>query len=600
MGRLTKNSRVNSSEKQHTMKNTIAKGVGLTLLLTVGSLACKDSFLNVAPTGQLVSTLLTTSSGLQGLLIGAYAQLNGRGYSQTASPTNWVYGSIMGGDANKGSDPADFNAITPFETYQVAAASAEVNYRWQALYEGVSRANSVLRTLPQSDATVTDAIKQQVSGEARFLRGLYYFDLKRTFNMVPYVDESVDYGSGITTVPNNVDIYPKIEADFMYAYTNLPETQAQAGRANKWAAAAYLARTYMYEKKYTEAKALYDLIIANGKTTNGQKFSLVPQYAQVFNSANENSAEAIFSTQNVANAGSSDAASGDLNLNYPYSAGIGATCCDFFKPSFDLANSFRTDATGLPLDIAQTNGAYDNGTNELKTDQGLLPGDAFTPDTRTVDPRLDHSVGRRGIPYLDYGLFTSAWTRNQAFGGPYSTKKYVFYLAQQSKVADVSNWTKGWAGTNVVLMRYADVLLMAAEAEVEVGSLMTAMSYVNQVRTRAANPAGFVTTTDGKPAANYMISPYPATAFASKEAARSTVRFERKLELSGEGHRFFDLVRWGIAAPTLNTFIAYEKTKLSNAYSGAIFTASKNEYLPLPQTQIDLQGKTILTQNPGY
>jgi starch-binding outer membrane protein, SusD/RagB family len=582
------------------MKNTITKGVSLTLLLTVVSLACKDSFLNVAPTGQLVSSLLTTKDGLQGLLVSAYAELNGRGYSQTASPTNWLYGSIMGGDANKGSDPADFNSITPFETYQISAANSELNARWQMLYEGVSRANSVLRTLPSAVSTVTDAVKLQFTGEARFLRGLYYFDLKRTFNMVPYVDETVDYGSGVTEVANNTDIWPKIEADFKFAYDNLPETQAQAGQVNKWAAASYLARTYMYEKKYAEAKALFDLIIANGKTANGKKYALVSQYAQIFNGANENSEEAIFSTQNVANVGSSDAASGDLNLNYPYSGVTGPGCCDFFKPSFDLANSFRTDAKGLPLDVAQANGAYDNSANELKNDQGILPGDAFTPDTRTVDPRLDHSVGRRGIPYLDWGPFTSAWTRNQAFGGPYSTKKYVYYLAQQGKVGDVSNWTKGWSATNVVLMRYADVLLMAAEAEVEVGSLETARTYVNLVRARAANPAGFVTTADGKPAANYVVSPYPASAFASKDAARSAVRFERKLELSGEGHRFFDLVRWGIAATTLNPFLTYEKTRLPNAYSGATFTAGKNEYLPLPQTQIDLQGTSVLKQNPGY
>lgn len=363
-----------------------------------------------------------------------------------------------------------------------------------------------------------------------------------------------------------------------------------------------MARTYLYHKKYAEAKALYDLITVNGKTANGKKYGLVAQYAEVFNAANENSEEAVFSTQNVANAGSSDAASGDLNLNYPYSAGIGATCCDFFKPSFDLANSFRTDATGLPIDMAMANGAYDNATNELKTDYGLLPGDPFTPDTRPIDPRLDHTVGRRGIPYLDYGDFTSAWTRNQAFGGPYSTKKYVFYLGQQDKVADVSNWTKGWSATNVVLMRYSDVLLMAAEAEVEVGSLEKAMSYVNQVRNRAANPAGFVMTAAGKPAANYVIAPYPASAFASKEVARNTVRFERKLELAEEGQRFFDLVRWGIAAPTLTAFLAYESKKLTNAYSGAVFTAGKNEYLPLPQTQLDLQNgsEVILKQNSGY
>ncbi|MBC3786572.1 RagB/SusD family nutrient uptake outer membrane protein [Spirosoma utsteinense] len=582
------------------MKKTIIRGASLIVLLTTGSIACKDSFLDVAPTGQLVSSLLTSKDGLEGLLISAYAQLNGRGYSQTASSTNWLYGSIMGGDANKGSDPSDFNGITPFETYQITAANSELNARWNALYEGVSRANSVLRTVPNAVATVTDAVKLRLTGEARFLRGLYYFDLKRTFNMVPYIDETVDYGAGITEVQNNVDIWPQIEADFKFAYDNLPAAQTQAGQANKWAAASYLAKVYMHEKKYAEAKALFDLIIASGTTSNGKKYGLVPQYAQIFNAANENNEETIFSTQNVANAGSSDAASNDLNLNYPYSGVIGPGCCDFFKPSFDLANSFRTDATGLPIDVAQTNGAYDSPTNELKSDLGLLPSDAFTPDTRTVDPRLDHTVGRRGIPYLDWGPFTSAWTRNQLFGGPYSTKKYVYYLAQQSQVGDVSNWTKGWSATNVVLMRYADVLLLAAEAEVEVGSVETARRYVNLVRARAANPAGFVKTAAGAPAANYVVSQYPATTFASKDAARAAVRFERKLELAEEGHRFFDLVRWGIAAPALNAFLTYEKTKLPNAYSGAAFVAGKNEYLPLPQTQIDLQSTSILKQNPGY
>ncbi|MFD2573101.1 RagB/SusD family nutrient uptake outer membrane protein [Spirosoma soli] len=583
------------------MKKTITKGVGLTLLLTIGSLACKDSFLNVAPTGQLVGSLLNTKDGLEGLLISAYAELNGRGYSQTSSPTNWMYGSIMGGDANKGSNPADFSAITPFQTYLVNSVSSELNPRWQALYEGVSRANSVLRTIPTAVASVNDAIKQRIGGEARFLRGLYYFDLKRTFNMVPYIDETVDYGTGITAVQNNVDIWPKIEADFKYAYDNLPETQTQAGRANKWAAAAYLARTYMYQKKYAEAKALFDLIIANGKTTNGKKYGLVPQYANIFNVDNENNEEAIFSTQNVANAGSTDVASNDLNLNYPYSPGIGATCCGFFQPTFDLANSYRTDATGLPLDVTLANGAYDRAENELKTDQGLAADAAYTPDTRPVDPRLDHSVGRRGIPYLDYGVFPGVtWIRDQAFGGPYSNKKYVFLLSQKDRVGDKSSWTTGWASTNVILLRYADVLLMAAEAEIEVGSLEIARSYTNQVRRRAANPAGYVTTAAGQPAANYVISEYPASAFASQDAARATVRFERKLELSGEGQRFFDLVRWGVAAPTLNAFLAYEKAKLPVAYAEANFVAGKNEYLPIPQTQIDLQGTSVLKQNPGY
>jgi len=583
------------------MKHIVIKGAMLALLLTGLTFSCKDSFLEVPPNGQLQNSDLTNLAGLEGLLISSYAELNGRGFSQTASSTNWVYGSIMGGEANKGSNAGDFSAITFFQTYQLLASNGEINDRWRCMYEGVSRANSVLRTLPNAQSTVSAADKQRIGAEAQFLRGHYYFELKRTFNMVPYIDETVDYGTGAEKVANNTDIWPKIEADFQAAYNNLPETQTAAGRVNKWAAAVYLAKTYMYEKKYAEAKKLFDTIIASGKTSNGKKYGLVARYSDVFNADNENNEESIFATQNVANTGSSDAASGDLNLNWPYNTGTQGPvgCCGFFQPSFELGNSFRTDATGLPLDVAQAGGAYDSADNQLKTDQGLTSADAFTPDTRPVDPRLDHSIGRRGIPYLDWATHPGQdWIRDQAFGGPYTPKKYIYYKSQEGRLADVSNWTKGWTGINILLIRYADVLLMAAEAEVEAGSLETARTYVNQVRARAANAAGFVKKSDGTNAANYVISQYTAP-WTDQTVARNAVRFERKLELSGEGHRFFDLVRWGVAAPTLNSFVSYEKGKLPNAYANANFTAGKNEYLPIPIIQLDLQ-RGVLTQNPGY
>ncbi|GAB3760860.1 RagB/SusD family nutrient uptake outer membrane protein [Spirosoma pomorum] len=579
------------------MKKILAKGTGLTLLTLLGW-ACSNEFLDVPPTNQLQITNLNNKSGIEGLLISSYSQLNGRGYSQTASSTNWVYGSILGGEANKGSNAGDFNAIIPIMRYEVQSTNNEINQRWLAMYEGVSRANSVLRALPTADATVSTSDKTRIGAEARFLRGHYYFDLKRTFNMVPFVDETVDYAAGIADIKNDVDIWSKIEADFKYAYDNLPETQSEAGRANKWAAATYLAKAYLYEKKYSEAKTLFDLIIANGKTTNGKKYALVAQYRNVFSFDNENNEEAIFSTQNAANTGSSDAASGDLNLNWPYNTGPSGPvgCCGFFQPSFELANSFRTDANGLPL----LDGSYNTGSNQLVTDQGLESTQAFTPDAGNLDPRLDQSVGRRGIPYLDWQDFPGKdWIRDQAYGGPYAPKKYIYTKSQESRAADVSNWTKGWTGINILLIRYADVLLMAAEAEIEVGSLEKARDYVNQVRRRAANSAGFVKTSAGANAAKYVINEFPSSAFSSKDAARSAVRFERKLELSGEGHRFFDLVRWGIAATTINSYLTYEGAKLSNALGGAKFTSGKNEYLPIPLTQIDLQ-KGVLTQNPGY
>ncbi|GAB3724504.1 RagB/SusD family nutrient uptake outer membrane protein [Spirosoma lituiforme] len=580
------------------MKNLITKGTVATAMMVMVTFACQDKFLEVPATGQLAGNQLTSKAGLDGLLIGTYAQLNARGFSQSASSFNWVRGSISGGEANKGSNSGDFNALTPYETYQLQASSGEVNAKWQAMYEGISRANSVIRLLASAGSDVTAAGKTQLTAEARFLRGHYYFELKRAFNMIPYVDETVDYGTGIDKVPNNVDIWSKIEADFKYAQDNLPATQSSVGRANKWAAAAYLAKTYLYEKKYSDAKTLFDQIISSGVTSGGTKYALLSSYSDVFNAAKDNGSETVFAIQAAANTGSSDNANPDLVLNFPYNTGSNgpAGCCGFFAPSFELANSFRVNANGLPL----LDGSYNSSTNQLKNDQGIASSASFTPDAGPVDPRLDWSVGRRGIPYLDWQNHPGLdWIRDQSFAGPYSPKKFVFYKSQDKTLTDGSSWTDGYSAINYNIIRFADVLLMAAECEIEVGSLETARSYVNLVRARAANAAGFVKTSSGANAANYAISSY-STAWSDKATARTAVQFERKLELSGEGHRFYDLVRWGIAANTLNSFVAYESKLLPTAYSGAKFTSGRDEYMPIPQTQIDYQSSSVLTQNPGY
>jgi len=579
------------------MKNTLKRGAGLLVALSCITFACKDKFLVVQPTGQLAGSQLSSKAGLDALLLSSYSQLNARGFSQSASSNNWLRGSISGGEANKGSNSGDFNALTPFQRYELQAASDQTNQKWIAMYEGVSRANAVLRTIATASADVSADDKKRITGEARFLRGHYYFELKRSYNMVPYVDESTDYGTGVDAIGNDADIWPKIEADFKFAYDNLAELPGAAGRANKWAAASYLAKSYLYEKKYTEAKGLFDLIIAGGKTANGKKYGLVAKYANVFNAEFDNNEESVFAIQAAANAGSSDNANPDLVLNFPYNTGSNgpAGCCGFFQPSFELANSFRTNANGLPL----LDGSYNSTANELKTDQGIKSADPFTPDAGAVDPRLDHSIGRRGIQYLDWQPHPGLdWIRDQGFGGPYAPKKFIFYKSQDKTLTDGSSWTDGYSAINYNIIRYADVLLMAAEAEIEAGTLAKAQEYVNLVRKRAADPAGFVTSKDGKPAANYVISQY-ATAFADKATARTAVYFERKLELSGEGHRFYDLVRWGIADSVLNAYLAYESPKLPTGFLGAKFTKGKDEYMPIPQTQVDIQ-KGLLKQNPGY
>ncbi len=573
----------------------LKNAVVTTLAVTMVTFSCKDSFLEVLPTGSLGEAQLASKAGVEGALIGAYSAVGAKTFSRLAAPNNWVFGSILGGDANKGTDAGDYTAINPMQRYEINPTDGDLNSSWQARYEGIARSNSVLRLAAAAKDISANDLKR-ITGEARFLRAHFYFELKKLWNSVPYIDETLDYGKGIEKVPNSADFWGKIEADFQYAYDNLPETQGEAGRVNKWAAASYLAKTYVFQKKYGPAKTLFDQIIANGKTTNGKKYALVPRFAEVFNATNDNHEESIFALQTSMNTGNVNNSNWFDDLNYPYNTGTSGpgNCCGFFQPSFSLANSYRT-VNGLPL----LDGSYNSTANELKHDYGLASTAAFTVDTKEVDPRLDHTVGRRGVPYLDWQDHPGKdWIRDQTYAGPYSPKKFVYYKSQENVLTDGSSWTRGYATMNFNIIRFADILLLAAEAEIEAGSLAKAQEYVNLIRARAANQAGWVMKS-GAPAANYKISLY-TTPWADKASALKAVQMERQLELAQEGHRFFDLVRWGIAEQTMNTYLPYEAKILVTMFGGAKFTAGKNEYLPIPQTQIDYQGKDILKQNPGY
>ena len=577
--------------------------------------SCNKSFLERQPQGALKTSDVSTAAGIRTLLIGAYGALDGQqnnggsvnslggGNAWACSPDNWVWGSMAGGDAHKGSDAGDQAAMIPIATFSIDPTNALLNDKWRAVYEGITRCNDVLRYMPNA-TDMKDAEKTVVMAEARFLRGHYYFDLKKLFNAVPYVDEKTTN----LVATNTTNIWPNIEADLKYAYDNLPATQTDIGRANKWAAGAYLAKTYLYEKKYTEAKALFDPVITQGVTTNGLKYDLNPIFENNFRPEYEKAnPEAVFVVEMAANTGSGSVANGNQGdmLNHPYgSSPFG--CCGFYQPTQDLVNSYRTDAGGLP---------YLDSYNQtpVKNDLGVTSTTAFTPDTSALDPRLDWTVGRRGLPYHDWGLHPGQnWIRDQNFSGPYAPKKMITWKVTQASYKDNTSWAPGSA-INVFVIRFDDVLLQAAEVEAQLGNLATAQTYVNRVRNRMAqhpeawllkyqndaNPdAGFSTT----PAANYRISPYPAGAFTTKDFSLKAIYFERKLELAMEGHRFYDLSRWGLAPTTLNAVFTYEST-LTNDLKGAKFTASKNEYFPIPQAQIDLTtngGQKTLTQNPGY
>ena len=563
---------------------------GSVAFVLIAFCACKKEFLDPNPYNLYQPEQLYNKKGLDGLLVGAYGMLDGQGISGASGwmvgATSWVYGDVVSDDAYKGTDAGDQPQMTEIELWASQPANTYFYYKWLSVYEGVARSNDVIKFA----ARVTDISEEERTNyiaQARFLRGHYHFDAKRNWNMVPYIDTAT------TSYSNTEDIWPNIEQDFLFAYENLPETQTDVGKANKWAAAAYLAKVYMFQNKWAEAKVLYDEIILNGKTSNNLKYALQPEFWKNFNANFEISSESVFSQQASASGTIVAAAETSYELAYPYGGDFG--CCGFYQPSQNLVNAFKVDANGLPM----LDGSY-NAT-DLKNDQGITSSEPFAPDNVTpLDARLDWTVGRRGIPYYDWGPHPGrSWIRDQQYAGPYSPKKHVYAKADIGSLTNAGSNHRQTA-KNYNIIRYADVLLMAAEAEVEVGSLEKAREYVNIVRARAADPVSFVTDSLGNPAANYEAKPY-LLPFPDKETARKAVRFERRLELAMEGHRFYDLVRWSIADQVLTNYVNVEKTKRTYLTS-ASFTKGKNEYYPISNRVIEVaaKGGNTLVQNPGY
>jgi hypothetical protein len=341
---------------------------------------------------------------------------------------------------------------------------------------------------------------------------------------------------------------------------------------------------------YAGAKTLLQDVVNTGTAPDGSAIGLEANYGDVFDAANRNGIESIYTVQYSVNDGSGgwNGGWGEV-LNFPYKGGGGSPggCCGFFQPSHDLVNSFLVDANGLPF----LDDSYNN--NPVINDQGLGINDPFTPDARALDPRLDWTVGRRSIPYLDWGPHTGQdWVRDQSYAGPYSPKKQVFKKSQEGSLTEVGNWTSGWTANGYRMIRFADVLLMLAESQIETNDLEGARANINQVRGRAANPASWVKNPDGSNAANYVIGLYNAP-FSSQDHARRALRMERKLELGMEGHRYFDLQRWGNVVEELNRALSYEKTELSPLYGNAT-VGPEDVTFPIPQSQLDLMGGRLV------
>lgn len=590
--------------------NTIYVLICLTLVQ-----ACQQDFLDLEPVGTTNETILANKSGLNKLLIGAYAALPL--YDTYFGVSNSLFGSMASDDAYVGSfgDIPDQEII---ERYAYDGTNPSISGKWKVVYGGVQRANDVLRTLALAEPGVlSEEDAKQIKAEAVFLRAVFHLEAAKMWRNAPYISEEKftieNNNFPELFLDNSKPMWPELEEDFQFAAANLSETNPEVGRANSWAAKAFLAKVYMFEHKFNEAKVLLDDIIAHGVTPLNVRYDLV-NFADNFNPVTQNNAESVFSVQSSVNDGAEgyNGNMGDI-FSMPLiglASSGGAT-----RPSFSLVNSYKTDAqTGLPL-ISTFNDF------NVKSDMNLEATDPFTPYDGPLDPRLDWTVGRRGIPTFDHGLATRAWVYNQPVGGPFFNKKCFYWSKDEETVTSaVMGWAQATAN-NYNMIRFADVLLWAAEAEVEVGSLAKAEDYVNRVRRRAANPAGWVKTyvdnskpslgfTD-TPAANYKIGLYSGTFTArGKEFAREAVRFERKIEFAMEGHRFFDLQRYdngsGYMANALNAYIAHDTSipGFENpSEKGAVFVKGKHEVYPIPQREIDLSvknGVALLKQNPGY
>lgn len=585
------------------MKNIIKYIAIATISISMFVVACSEEFLEVTPFGTLNESVLDNVDGLDGLLIAAYAELDGwAGWSAgavwDATATNWVMADVTSDDAYKGTDAGDQPPMNPVERNEHDPANRVINTNWNAFYDGIARSNDVIKIANESAGVEAGRISQYIA-EARFLRAHYHFQLVRIFGAnIPYVDETVP-SDGL--IANDREIWSDIEADFEAAMGTLPASQGQIGRATSWAAKAYLGRVFLYQAKYTQALAMFNDVINNGG------FSMINNFGDVHGTAGNNGPHSIFQVQMSVNDGVPDGQNGNYGevLNNPHNGSAGGGCCGFFQPTHNLVNAFKT-MNGLPManfndvDLGNDQGCFssDPGCCQADADGNCL--ETYTVDTQPVDPRLDHTVGRKGIPYLDWGLHSGiGYIRDQTYGGPFSPKKRVFKLAEQNinSISGHSWGANGATAINYNIIRYADVLLMAAECEIEGGNTTRGMELINEVRSRVKDNPDTWVKNGGNDAATYEIELYDTG--LSQADARAALRFERRLEFAMEGHRMFDLNRWGISVEVMNAYYAKESEAGKRAYLiGASFGANR-VLNPIPQQAIDRSVGT-LTQNPGY
>ncbi len=418
----------------------------------------------------------------------------------------WVFGDVASDDAVKGGNPGDQAEISYIDEFIADANNGIIGNYWSFEYEAIARANNVIANAPQ--VPMDEVPKNQIIGEAKFIRAYSYFNLVNVFGKVPLkllpqlTQETIH-----VPLSEISDIYVQIEKDLSDAAAVLPVSYSsvETGRVTRGAALAMLGKVHLYQQNWSAAIANFQQVDALGI------YSLLPDYADLFKLANENNSESIFEIQHLSN-------------QNPFT---GSALNQWFAP-------------------ASEGGYYFNAPT-----QSLI--DAFERSvTGEVDPRLDVSVGRDGQPWLNGEIFSAS----QSPTG-YLTKKH------QQPLSEVPSSLKGDGSLNYIYLRYADLLLMKAEAFNEIGNADSTKSNINRVRQRAR--AGF----NGAPPDDLLTD----ITTSDKNQLRIAIQKERRVELAQEFHRYFDLMRWG-KAPA--------ETAL-----GPDFNYETKRYFPIPQAEID-------------
>ena len=557
-----------------------------------------DSFIEVEPEGVIDEQLAMENPDK--MVTAAYSMLGDCWYTY---PFNlWPYGDVASDDCLKGGSGTTDTGYHPMEIWSTLTSTpGEFDELWYRLYCAISRCNRALVSVAEyGEGKLGAETAKQRDAEVRFLRAHFYFKLLTMFRQIPWIDEEVYKNNAQEQTRNDEftyeQLFQKIIDDFKVAYDVLPAEQQDGGRVNKIAAASYLAKCYLtlawgdgYEATNGVSHINQDYmkkVVEYTDVVKSSKYGYLEDFGDIFLPEYKNSKESIFAVQ-CSDYKEDNTTFGRANWSNMLNGCWGIWSCgwDFHKPSQNLVSAFKTK-DGLP-DFDNFDKTIDYPVNGV-------------PTAQKWDPRLFHTVGMPTFPYK----YEESYTLTKDNSRTPNTYGYYTSLKEVPQRSKGETFNSPWQAfdMNDYVFRYSDVMLMRAEALIEIGQLGEARTIINDIRQRAKNS---VAKHIQYAADQCEIALYPDTYFKDKETARKCLQWERRLELAMENGRYFDLRRWGIASKTLN---AYFETEKNDVYDGqtyaqylkdAHYTPGKNEFYPVPYNQL-YYVPGLYSQNKGY